>query len=203
MRHFSFNIKDFRSIERVCGAATGKYKGHPSTEFIHYVCKDGICNAYGGNGFGIGKVTVPYTTSDNKETDSEEYVFLMDPIKGPYGTDRVDIDTYSDKDHHTAHMVNLKDSSKSVDMTAQAGLDEPENYEQFFTNYNEALSAKEIQGFATSLKINPRMLYDMLKGYMHCDSVLLQFTSPSRPLKIKAFPQEMDAESFIQPMRLR
>ena len=203
MRHFSFAIKDFRSIERVCGNAAGKNQTHPAMEYIHYVCKNGVCHAYGSNGFGFARVTVPYTTSDSKETDSLEYTFLMLPVKGPYGTDVVEIDTESEGVNHTAHMINLKDNSKSVDMKVGGYDGYPEDYEMVFDSHNQALSAKQEQGLVLSVKIDPRRLYDMLKGYMHCDSVMLQVYDPVRPIKIKSFPQEMEAESFIVPMRYR
>lgn len=195
-----FDIWSFKDIQKVCSPALADNEDRITLTYMCLEFTDGLCRAYGSNGFQVSKIEVPCKLSV-KGLYSPVKVLLR-PVKIPPKTKRVIISTDDPENIYITFYGPENDCVQTGEIVQPVLHAEPLEFEdkiikpalENIDKYNHG------QG-AYMIAVNPQYLLAALAGMKDCDSVIFNFASPNNSFTIRPYEGEQNITALVFPVR--
>ena len=201
-----FDIWTWRDIQRVCGSVVAKTEGglYPLMRYIRFESEDGICTAYGCDGYQLSRLTCRC----NYQTPSDKKIFYLPPIRPLTGTKSVSISPDSGSEKNAAdgpcHTVSFIDAKGRVTDTMCVSIPDEEyiNVDLLIDKTIKNIDQYNNGSGQYCIAVNPKKLIASLEGMRDRDKVILNFASPLNGFTIRPGDGDDDILALVLPMKI-
>lgn len=194
-----FDVWSFKDIQKACSPVLAETEERMTLTYMVLAFTDGLCRAYGSNGYQVSRIEVPCKLSVKGLYTPEKV--LLRPVKIPPKTKKVILST--DDPENVYITFYSADNTMTGDYTQPVLKAEPLEFEdKIIKPALENIDKYNHGEGAYMIAVNPEYLLNALAGMKDCESVIFNFASPVNSFTIRPYKGEQNITALVFPVRI-